>query len=479
MMQNLLLAFSALLSLGDPVADAPRIAVELVPAITRAEIEAHVRFLAADERKGRFTGSPEAELCARYMAEVFARQGLAPAGDDGTYLQRVPLSKTSWSAAPELALTPTGGETSAFAYGRDFDGGNGYPAALDLALVVASSEADLPKADLARTALFFDGSTTQRKRAFEAAGLGAGESLGLLLVPGFDESPARPATVPRGRLELASRARSESVRPVRVHGAALKKLRQSGGARLAFDPHVTREEVGASNVAAKLVGVGTPEQPELASEAIVVTAHYDHLDGHHARGGPGVDTIWNGADDDASGCAAVLEIAGALAHEKPPARTIIFLLVTGEEIGLLGTDHYLDAPIVPLERTVLNLNFEMIGRPDDKIGGSGKLWLTGYDLSSLGAACAAAKIAVLADPYPNEHFFERSDNIAFVRRGVVGQTLSSYNLHKDYHQPSDEADTLDYVHMEACTRAGLEALKLVSSGALRPAWIAGKEPKRR
>jgi Zn-dependent M28 family amino/carboxypeptidase len=259
----------------------------------------------------------------------------------------------------------------------------------------------------------------------------------------------------------------------------LEKLRAAGELTLAFDSHRIREDLRAYNVVAKIAGVGLPDRQSLADEALVVTAHYDHIELGHTGAKDEGDTIYNGADDDASGTAAVLEIAGAMAKEPSPARTVVFCLVTGEEVGLLGTEEYLDRPLVPLVKTVLNLNFEMIGRPDEKVGGAGKLWLTGFELSNLGAAFTERSLAIFPDPYPSQNFFQRSDNIAFVKRGVVGQTLSSYNLHKDYHEPSDEADKLDFAHMEACASAGLEAVRLVASGALTPAWIAGKEPRMR
>jgi len=190
----------------------------------------------------------------------------------------------------------------------------------------------------------------------------------------------------------------------------------------------------------------------------------------------GTDTIYNGADDDASGVAAVLEIAGALGRGGELAHDVVVLLATGEEIGLLGTEHYLDAPVVPLERTLMNLNFEMIGRPDAKVGGRGNLWLTGDDKTNLGALLRERGFRIAADPRPDQHFYERSDNYAFVLRGVIGQTLSSYDLHTDYHAPSDEADTLDFEHLTSATEAGLKAVRLVAGGEVEITWTAGRPP---
>ncbi|HEX5012146.1 MAG TPA: M28 family peptidase, partial [Planctomycetota bacterium] len=158
---------------------------------------------------------------------------------------------------------------------------------------------------------------------------------------------------------------------------------------------------------------------------------------------------------------------------KPPARTLVFLLVTGEERGLLGTEYWLGHPSRPLKDVVLNLNFEMIGRPDSLAGGPGKLWLTGFERSNLGPAFAAAGLPVAPDARPEQHFFERSDNYAFVERGVVGQSLSSYNMHAEYHTVDDEIATLDFTHMEGAVRAGLAAARMVADGTLMPAWVKG------
>ncbi len=123
-----------------------------------------------------------------------------------------------------------------------------------------------------------------------------------------------------------------------------------------------------------------------------------------------------------------------------------------------------------------NLNFEMLGRPDELVGGAGKLWLSGFERSSLGPAFAERGIDVVADQRLDQNFFARSDNIVFVREGIVGQTLSTYNMHKDYHQPTDDWDTLDYAHMEACAKAGFAAAGMLADGSVSPTWNEG-EPR--
>jgi hypothetical protein len=393
--------------------------------------------------------------------------------------------RTSVSGTPKLRLLLASGEPIELGFGSDFSFQTPPASGTGLKLVVAKSAADMPKKASRDVALFVDAPTQDRKQWLEDASLGRGEGFGALLVPGSDK-PGKPRDTARADGIERGRAADSGFGNVRVNGDALERLRSGSVRAIDIDPHAAREDVLGWNVVACIRGAGTSSKPELAREALVVTAHYDHLDPKHGHEGdagadPNADTIYNGADDDASGVVAVLEIAGAMAAAKPSARTVVFALVTGEEIGMLGTEEYLDHPFVPLADTVANLNFEMIGRPDPSVGGAGHLWLTGFELTNLGPAFAAAKLAILPDPYPKEHFYERSDNIAFVNRGVVGQTLSSYNLHKDYHTPRDEVDKIDFAHMEGCTKAGLAAVQLIASGELTPQWskdLPKRKPRR-
>jgi hypothetical protein len=227
--------------------------------------------------------------------------------------------------------------------------------------------------------------------------------------------------------------------------------------------------------AVNVVGVLPGSDPALRDTAIVIDAHYDHL-GLAATPVNG-DSVYNGADDDASGTVAVIEVARMLAHLHP-RRTVVFLLVTGEERGTLGSRWYLAHPVVPLERTAANLEIEMIGRPDSLAGGPGKAWLTGYDRSTMGQILREHGIPLVADPRPDQHFFERSDNIAFALRGIPAHTISSFNLHTDYHRVSDEARFADPAHMAAVINATARATLLLADGT-PPAWLPGGQPQPR
>jgi Zn-dependent M28 family amino/carboxypeptidase len=172
---------------------------------------------------------------------------------------------------------------------------------------------------------------------------------------------------------------------------------------------------------------------------------------------------------------AVLETARSLAAGDPLERTVIFLLTTGEEMGLLGTLWYLEDPAFPLEQTVADLQVEMIGRPDSLAGGVGKAWLTGFERTTLGEKLAAEGVSLVPDPRPRMRFFFRSDNIAFAQRGIPAHTLSSYSLHQDYHTPDDEADRLDYDHMASVIGSLIRAVEIMATGE-PPEWKEGGRP---
>ena len=126
---------------------------------------------------------------------------------------------------------------------------------------------------------------------------------------------------------------------------------------------------------------------------------------------------------------------------------------------------------------VANLEIEMIGRPDSLAGGFGKAWLTGYERSTMGDLLAAQGIPLVADPRPAQNFFQRSDNYQLALRGVVAHTLSSFNLHADYHRPSDETDKVDPAHMTEVIRATARAARLLADG-VKPEWKPGGKPER-
>ena len=210
-----------------------------------------------------------------------------------------------------------------------------------------------------------------------------------------------------------------------------------------------------------------------SSGVILLTAHLDHLGIGPAVNG---DTIYNGADDDASGTTAILTLAHLLATGKRPRRTIVFALFGSEEIGGYGNRAFLQHPPVPLTSIVANLEFEMIGRPDPAIP-AGTLWLTGYDRTNLGPELAKHGAHLVADPHPTEKFFQRSDNYALARHGIIAQTVSSFGLHKDYHQPSDEIRTIDFPHMAQAIASIAAPIRWLANTNWKPQWNPGRQPQ--
>jgi hypothetical protein len=212
---------------------------------------------------------------------------------------------------------------------------------------------------------------------------------------------------------------------------------------------------------------------DLASEAVLLTAHLDHF-GIGPADSTG-DTIYNGADDDASGTTAVLAFARALASGSRPRRTIVFALFGSEEIGGFGNAAFLAHPPVPLASIVADLEFEMVGRPDPAIPADA-LWLTGFDRSNLGPELAKHGAHLVADPHPAQNFFQRSDNYALARQGIVAQSVSSYGLHKDYHKPSDELSKIDFPHMVNAIASMIAPIRWLANTTWRPAWNPGGKP---
>jgi len=221
-----------------------------------------------------------------------------------------------------------------------------------------------------------------------------------------------------------------------------------------------------------VVGILTGSDPVLSREVIVVGAHFDHIGIRPAVDG---DSIANGADDDGSGTVAMMEAARLIAAGPRPKRTIVFAAFTGEEAGTLGVRYYAQHPIEPLDRHVADLQIEMIGRPDTAAGGPGKAWLTGYERSTMGPTLAAAGLPVVQDPRPDQRFFQRSDNIVFAQLGIVAHTLSSFNLHREYHTVKDEVNLVDFDHMTTLIDVTARAVRAIADGP-RLEWNPGGKP---
>ena len=221
--------------------------------------------------------------------------------------------------------------------------------------------------------------------------------------------------------------------------------------------------------------IGVLRGTDPTGEAIMLSAHLDHLGVNEALTGD--DKIFNGADDNASGCVAVLELARVLAAGERPRRTVYFICFGSEEKRGLGSRHFIDNPPVPLTKIVADLNFEMLGRPDAKVP-PGTLWLTGFERSTLGPELARRGASLVADARPEQRFFQRSDNYPLALRGVIAHTISSFGLHTDYHRPSDDLSKIDFPFMTRSLNSLVKPIRWLANSTFRPAWLPGQAPSR-
>jgi Peptidase family M28 len=263
---------------------------------------------------------------------------------------------------------------------------------------------------------------------------------------------------------VASQLRQYGIEPAGDNGGYIQRL---GGRQKDSKAQPPGEE-SSWNVIGMLRG----RDSSLQRAAILLSAHLDALGiGTPVNG----DNIYNGADDDASGTTAVLEIARVLGRGPRPRRTVIFALFGSEELGGLGASYFREHSPLPLKDISANLEFEMIGRPDPALKDD-PLWLTGWERSNLGPALAAHGARLVADPHSAENFFARSDNFVLAKDGVVAQTISSYGLHKDYHQPSDDLAHLDFKHMDAAIGSLLAPVEWLVNSDFQPKWNVGGHP---
>ena len=214
--------------------------------------------------------------------------------------------------------------------------------------------------------------------------------------------------------------------------------------------------------------------PELASQTILLSAHLDHLGVRPSlKSG---EAIYHGADDDASGTTAVLELARALASlPQRPRRTIVFVCFGSEETGGQGNQYFLAHPPTPLASIVANLEFEMIGHPDPVLRAD-QLFLTGWERTDLGPTLATHGAPLVADPHPSGHFFQRSDNFALAQRGIVAQTVSSYGLGAHYHKPTDDLAHIDFPHLTHAIESMIPSIQWLASADWKPTWKPGGKP---
>jgi Zn-dependent M28 family amino/carboxypeptidase len=506
----------------------PSPAIAALEKIDREHIRAHVRFLALDLLEGRGTGQRGGELAAEYMATQFWLSGLRPAGDNGTFFQKVPMVGVTPQPETSFAFLPNKGEAIELKPLEDYVAYDETQRAsddIDAEIVYVGYGIEAPEykwddfkgAELRGKVLlmlvneppsedpaFFKGSALTYYGRWtykyeEAARKGA---VGAILIHKSDmasypwevvrnsnsgeksflksDTPQLKAAAwiqldvarrlaERSGMDLAKmmvEAQSRSFRPVplpfRLKAHLVSKIRP----------------FTSSNVLAVLPG----SDPALKSQAVMYTAHYDHLGIRPDLPG---DNIYNGARDNATGCGILLELARVFAQAAvPPKRSVLFASVTGEEQGLLGSEYLGKHPPVAAGKISLDLNFDDVpplGSPQE-VEVSGAERTTFYP--TVEALAKEFRLAIRPDSHPEAGHFYRSDHFSMARVGVPSFSINEgmkYQGHttewglqqaeeytnKHYHQPSDEySPSMDFTGDAVIARFGLAL-----------GWVAASQPK--
>ncbi len=447
---------------------------------------AHVRYLADDALEGRASGSAGERCAAEYIASFFASIGLEGAGDDGSFFQSFPirggaslgthnLLRAGEGAATEIDIqwrpygfSATGHAAGPSAYGahginRPGGGSEGYGELVLEGRIVVVEDGD----PLSPTGASLE--SQAHYKASEAARRGAA-GLIVLLADGSDLPEIAGETRPRGGIPVAA-----------LRGAAAEALRAvaRAGNDIELMTELEPRTLEARNVVARIPGSDAGRR----GEVVVVGAHYDHLGlGGEGSLAPGNSAIHNGADDNAIGTAALMDVAARLARSpERPARSVVFVAFSGEEMGLLGSQAYVESEGFSAPATIAMVNMDMVGRLQDN-----RLAVFGVGTAKEWPELLAGVNAALANPFElalNPDGFGPSDHSSFYGKGVPVLHFFT-NTHEDYHRPSDDWERVEAGGLERV--AGLVAGvtgELAGSArqvvALTPLADAGTPPSRR
>jgi hypothetical protein len=446
------------------------------PAPTSEELGRHVTALTAPEMEGRGSATEGGERAARYLESTLSALGLRPGGDNGTWRQSFVVRRGT-RVAPDATLARGGAAPLALTVGRDWTPhGGALPGEVEGDLIFAGRGADYAAVDArGKIVLLLDGSATRLEQLIAVRHAGATGALVIgAALPDLDATAARvaiasaaitPAAVdallaPSGwTYATLIQATSAPADGAAQAGAPAPVTSVATGVRVRLAIGLEPADHRADNV----IGVLPGTDPTLASEAVVIGAHYDHL-------GRVNGAVYHGADDNASGTAMVLGLARAFAAAGGASRTIVFALFSGEELGLLGSGHYVRHPVVPLDRTVAMVNFDMVGRVrDGRVSVSGVE--SGAGLRAL-VTTAGTGIALRIDLRDSPH--GPSDHVRFYAAGVPVVFFNTGH-HGDYHKTTDTADRINAAGM---AEVGAVAVRLVDGlvAAPRPVYARMAPP---
>lgn len=513
-------------------------ALQAQDSITGDRIRAHIRFLASDLLEGRGVGTRGGELATNYIASQLAVAGAKPAGDNGGYLQKVELVGVEPQAASTLSAVK-GGKDVAFTWSTgfvgntmqqkaqaDFDaeavfvghgitapefGWNDYDGASLKGKVAVLFTNEPPSEDPSffggRALTYYGRWTYKYEEVFRQGAVAcvlihttptAGYGWEVVRSSWGKEDPQVKLAAGENALAFAgwlTKASGEQL--VGLAGYTvddlLKKANEKGfkpfplGIRVKGSVKAKVRQIQTANVAAIIPG----SDPVLSKQAIVFSAHWDHLGiGDPVNG----DAIYNGAVDNASGCAILIELARAWAELKNrPKRSAVFIAVTAEESGLRGADVYAAHPVIPMGQTALNLNFDSFfpfGKVKDVVV-NGAERTTIFPIVQ--QVAKRFNLTIKPDPRPEQGHYYRSDHFAFAKAGVPAFSINmgdeyigkdetagaqlafEYNA-KNYHQPSDEyKESWDMGGPEQMARFGFAVGLTVANNTAMPTWKAGDE----
>jgi hypothetical protein len=459
--------------------------------ITALDVARRIGIIAHDSMMGRDTPSRGLDLTAQYVASQFRKFGLRPGGDNGSWFQRYTITHRRLDLTRSRVIFATGSrsDSAAFSTAARHEGGPvpeqplGGKAALvaglhtaasveqlalrgKMVLYVPPADAELASIQQVVRQLFLSGavavlSLSDMDSARFAASLPRRAPQRVVI-----GSPTGRPVVLQIRGEAVARALSAAgADQAQARAATTPLFRDLPGLAVTLD---MRDEITSSITAPNTVGILEGSDPRLRGEYLVYSAHMDHIGITPGR----PDSINNGADDDASGTAGVIELAEGFSRPGArPKRSIIFLTVSGEEKGLWGSNYFTQHPPVPIEQIVANINMDMIGRnwPDTIVAIGKEHSDLGTTLDRVNAAHPELGMTAIDDRWPEERFYFRSDHYNFARRGVP--VLFFFNgVHEDYHEVTDSPDKINSEKEARILRLLFYLGQEIANAPRRPEW---------
>lgn len=403
---------------------------------------------------GRDTPSPGLEVAAEYIAAQFRRARLAPAVGGG-YFQTARFLKVNPTPetfdfrldSPRGSVTVTKEDVAA-------PGPAGFAVASRAAVKAGAAEA-------AGNVIIAEGRLSPARLRQLAAGKPA-------LIVALDRT-GRLVRDLRSGVRLAALDGAHGVPWIALHNDALAKAVDAGleDARITARLRPAAPEIVTLR---NVIGVLPGSDPALQGTYVLVTAHYDHIG--VKPGCKAGDCIFNGANDNASGAASLIEIASALARHQPrPKRTIVFMALFGEEKGGYGARHYTRHPVFPLAQTVANVNLEQLGRTEAP--GLNTATLTGFGYSDVPRVFSEAGmmtgVKVENSPDSND-YFGRSDNLVFAEAGIPAHTLCVAYTFPDYHAVDDSWEKINYPNLARVNRMIALGVLMLAENPNAPRW---------